>query len=143
MKVTPSVKWLSGVFLVLVAVAIALYSWLAPGVAFHMARYGHMIQLRHAMHRFRDMHSRLPHSLEEVVGSGLLPLRGTIYYNPLLHWSLVSRELHYTNCEYSITFETNGVTICMLKCPTRPPSWHPSMTDNVCITTLEQRVMVR
>jgi hypothetical protein len=60
---------------------------------------------------FNGKYDKLPTSLEEMVKAGFLPEKSELYYCPVRHSSLSSKELSYNEYEFVIIFEPNIVVI--------------------------------
>ncbi len=56
-------------------------------------------------------YGKLPTSLEEMVSTGFLPERSNLYSCPILHGTRSGKVLPYTECEYTITFDPNKITM--------------------------------
>lgn len=91
----------------------AWHFYIEPGLLFEQARYAHMERLVGAVAEYNTRHGRLPTSLRQLVAAGVLPADGEMYYSPVRHRSRRVRRLAYTECEYSLSFEPEQVTVAI------------------------------
>lgn len=107
---------LLSIFIILVIGLWAFYKFIAkPDFIVDNTEWQQTILIS-GIDSFLGREKRLPVSLEEVVKAGDLDEKSNLYYCPMKHHALGTYEdIHYTNCEFEISFEPNEVRICIPK----------------------------
>jgi hypothetical protein len=104
------------ILLVVIISAIGLWSFWEVKVKSSLIDWNTQTQMFHIIMFVDDFvkrENRLPVSLEEVVKAGDLPENDILYYCPMKHYTVRSKKLRYTLCEYELFFEPNEVKICI------------------------------
>lgn len=91
----------------------AWYYIIKPTVIVSLTTKSHLFRLSEAVVGFNTQSNRLPATVNELVGARLLPEVGSVYFCPLIHDSLRSRALHFTNTEFEFRFTQSNVVICV------------------------------
>lgn len=84
-----------------------------PGLTVDLARFTHIEAFATAVAQFNRDEGRSPTSLDELVAKGLLPDRGQIYACPILRGTTYLPVLHYSEIEYDLNFQPEGVLIAV------------------------------
>lgn len=84
---------------------------LKPSILWDKTYYSNMKRIEGGIACYNGKYGRLPKSLDEVVSSGFLPEESDIYFCPVMHNSLFSKNISYCECEFEITFDPNIIVI--------------------------------
>jgi hypothetical protein len=95
----------------LISFGIFWHNHLKPYVLYQKTRDFNMHGIGEGIALFNGKNNRLPKDIDEVVQAGFLPEKSELYYCPVKHNSLFSKELPYWKCEFEISFDPNIVVI--------------------------------
>lgn len=63
-----------------------------------------MVRIFTGVAEFEKKYDRMPKSIAEMVDEGFLPIESKIYSCPMLNYSIISKSIHYEQCEFELTF---------------------------------------
>lgn len=87
------------------------YFYLKPKLLLQITAFERMYYLSNAFGYYYSKYNRMPTNMSEVVQSGILPEKCILYSSPVIRYSFRGENIHYTNCEYDITYSTNVISI--------------------------------
>jgi hypothetical protein len=94
------------------AIAVIVYlCFLKPNLEVYDTCISQMPELVHRIRGFIEQTHRTPSNLAEVVATGFLPERSSLYFNPMKHRSRAYTEISFSNCEFGVAIDSNTVTV--------------------------------
>jgi hypothetical protein len=85
--------------------------YIKPALLLKRAKYFQMTTIANAIRSYNERHTRPPAEIGDLVRDGLLPGSSSIYACTLKYRSLCPPELQYSQSDYEINVEGDGVRL--------------------------------